>query len=337
LALRLPSIVVLHDLAIQELMLEAVEHSEWDANIYLAGMGDWYGAKGLILAQACLDKKKKGAELSSEMQGFELVLGRARAVLTHTDVARDAVTTRLPHLPCALLPLPFEIGPEPPKNRPRFGPLRLLQFGWIGPNRRLEHVLDALAQIGDNLDYRFDIMGKVWDPDLVYDKISSLNLENRVHLHGFVSEAVLDDALRQSHLVFNLRHPSVGEASGSQLRIWNAGAASVVTREGWYAGLPKDVAYKIDFEDETAQLHALLKEIASDRVQTASLGRAGRAYLEAHHTPEAYTQALVALVDRTVANAGVQLKEHSVEKMAQTGPFSRGQRARMDALSAPEI
>ena len=210
LALRLPSVIVLHDLAIQELMLEAVEHSEWEANTYLAGMSKWYGAEGIRVAKTCLDKEKKGTEISSAMPGFELVLERARAVLTHTDVAHDAVTTRIPHLPCLLLPLPFEIGSEPPKNRPRFGPLRLLQFGWIGPNRRLEHVLDALAELGNDLDYKFDIMGKIWNPDIIYDKIVALNLEHRVHLHGFVSEAVLDDALRQSHLVFNLRHPSMG-------------------------------------------------------------------------------------------------------------------------------
>ncbi len=336
LALRLPAIIVLHDLAIQELMLEAVEHGEWEATTYLAGMKEWYGAEGVRVAQSCLDKTKKGAEISSAMPGFELVLSRARAVLTHTQIAYDAVTTRLPHLPCYLLPLPFQIGPIPPKRRPQFGPLRLLQFGWIGPNRRLEQVLDALSEVGDEVDYRLDVMGKIWNPEIVYDKIAALNLEKRVHLHGFVSEAVLDDALRQSHLVLNLRHPSMGEASGSQLRIWNAGAASVVTREGWYASLPEDVAYIIDLEEEASQLHMLFKSLAKNRGQTSAMGRVGRAYLEAHHTPEAYAQALVLLVTKTVESAGSVLKRRRIE---QLGPrdtprdvLSEAQRIRLNTL-----
>lgn len=329
LALRLPAIIVLHDMAIQELMLEAVEHDEWEARTYSAGMSKWYGAEGGRVGQACLDKGRSGAEVSSTMPGFELVLECARAVLTHTDVAHKAVTTRLPHLPCTLLPLPFKIGPQPPKSRPQFGPLRLLQFGWIGPNRRLEQVLDTLAQMDEDFDYRLDVMGKLWNTDVFYDKITALNLESRVHLHGFVSEDVLDDALRQAHLVLNLRHPSMGEASGSQLRIWNAGAVSVVTREGWYAGLPEDVAYGIDLEQETAQLHKLFKALAANRAQIASMGRAGRAYLEAHHTPEAYAEALVALTQRTVADAGYLLKQQSTAGLAQRGYLSDAQRLRL--------
>lgn len=333
LALRLPAIVVLHDLAIQELMLESVEYDEWDAKTYLAGMKEWYGTDGIHAAQACLDKDEKGTDVSRTMPGFELVLGHARAVLTHTDVARDAVAARLPHLPCSLLPLPFEVGPEPPDRRPRSGPLRLLQFGWIGPNRRLEQVLDALSQMEDSFDYHFDVMGKIWNPDFFYNKIAALNLEDRVHLHGFVSEDILDNTLRQAHLVMNLRHPSMGEASGSQLRIWNAGAASVVTREGWYAGLPEDVAYGIDLENETKQLHALFKALASNREQTASMGRAGRAYLEAHHRPEAYAEALVALVQKTEQEAGSLLTQQSIARLSQRGPLSSAQRERLNALT----
>jgi len=332
-ALRLPAIVVLHDMAIQELMLEAIEHYEWEASAYLAGMRKWYGADGLRVAQSCLARAEKGANISSTMPGFELALEHARAVLTHTDVAHDAVKARMPNLPCSLMPLPFEIGPEPLGNRPRSGPLRLLQFGWIGPNRRLEQVLDALSEMGDDFDYRFDVMGKIWNPDFFYDKIAALNLQGRVHLHGFVPEDVLDDALRQAHLVLNLRHPSMGEASGSQLRIWNAGAASVVTRQGWYASLPENVAYGIGLENETAQLHALFKALAFNRDQTASMGRAGRAYLKAHHTPEAYAEALIALVQKTEEEAGYLLTQKSIVGLSQRGPLNSAQRVRLSTLT----
>jgi len=332
LAQRMPSIVVLHDLAIQELMIESVEHDEWDASAYLAGMEKWYGAEGGQIGQACLDKTERGSVISSKMPGFELVLEKARAVLTHTDVACDAVRTRLPHLPCFLLPLPFEVGPQPTFKRAVSGPLRLLQFGWIGPNRRLEQVLEALAKMPADFDYRLDVMGKIWNPDVIQTKVAELGLGKRVHLHGFVLEVVLEDALRQAHLVLNLRHPSMGEASGSQLRIWNAGSTAAVTREGWYAGLPADVSYLIDLEDETAQLHRLFSKLAADRSLGQPVGRAGRAYFETHHAAETYVQEIIKLAQQTALNARQTLALRSHARLKSDGSMLAIQQERMNLL-----
>lgn len=307
LAQRLPTIVVLHDLAIQELMVEAVGYNEWDVPSYLAGMEKWYGAQGGQMGRACLNKAAKASEICGKMPGFELVLEKALAVLTHTELAYEAVQGQMPELPCQTLPLPFEIGPKPSSRRTSSGPVRLLQFGWIGPNRRLEQVLDALAKMPADFDYRFDVMGKIWNPDIIHDKLAELNLGDRVHLHGFVPEPILDEALRQAHLVLNLRHPSMGEASGSQLRIWNAGTPAAVTREGWYAGLPEEVVYLVDLEDELAQLQALFLQFAADRRTGAAIGAAGRAYFEAHHAPETYAQGIVTLAEETALSAGQKL------------------------------
>ena len=307
LAQRIPTLVVLHDLAIQELMIEAIEQNEWDAPSYLAGMEKWYGADGRRLGQACLSRAEKGSAISASLPGFELVLEKALGVLTHTEMAHHAVQARLPQLPVQALPLPFEIGPAPLPRRTSSGPLRLLQFGWIGPNRRLEQILEALAQMPEGFDYRLDVMGKIWNSDIIYDKLTQLNLVDRVHLHGFVSEPVLDDALRQAHLVLNLRHPSMGEASGSQLRIWNAGAPSVVTREGWYAGLPEDVVYSVDTDNEIAQLQALFLKLAADRRAGDEIGAAGRAYFEAHHAPASYAKNIIAWAEETADQAGRDL------------------------------
>lgn len=334
LALRFPAIIVLHDLAIQELMTEAIKYDEWDADAYMAGMKRWYGDEGAHTGQGCLNNSAKAAEISNLMPGFELVMERARAVLTHTAVAHDSVAARLPHIACHLLPLPYEISSKSPQMRTQNGSLRLLQFGWIGPNRRLEQVLDTLAGMGKDFDYRFDVIGKIWNPDIIYKKISDLALEERVHLHGFVPEEVLDDMLQQAHLVLNLRHPSMGEASGSQLRIWNAGAASVVTREGWYASLPDDVAYSIDLEEEGTQLHELFKNIAEDRCLLSTMSQSGHVYLKTHHAPTDYAAAVIALVHDVAGDAKRLLIQNSITRLEGRGPLSDAQRARLADQSA---
>ncbi|MFG6660977.1 glycosyltransferase [Sulfitobacter sp. 915] len=306
-AQRIPSVVVLHDLAIQELMIEAVKGGEWRASVYLAGMEKWYGPSGMAVGRACINRSEQGSVISRKMPGFELALERAFGVLTHTKVAQESVQHRLPHLPCQMLPLPFEVGPKPSEMRTSTGPLRLLQFGWIGPNRRLEQVLDALAEMPADFDYRFDVMGKLWKPDLIYNKIDQLNLSDRVHLHGFVPEPVLEDTLRQAHLVLNLRHPSMGEASGSQLRIWNAGTPAAVTREGWYAELPEDTVYFIAQESEISQLQSLFHKINKDRKAGGKVGAAGRAYFEAHHAPESYAQKIIQFCEEVALDANREL------------------------------
>ena len=300
LAQRIPSVIVLHDLAIQELMIEAVEYHEWEADHYLAGMEKWYGAEGGRLGEACLAKKEKGSEICSRMPGYELVVEKALSVLTHSDPAQAIIRGRFSQFDCHLLPLPFEIGPKPHRAQVSSGPVRLLQFGWIGPNRRLEQVLEALGKMPPDFDFQLDVMGKIWNPAVIQAKLVELNLAERVHLHGFVSEAVLKDALRQADLVLNLRHPTMGEASGSQLRIWNAGAPAAVTFQGWYAELPEDVAYFIDVEDEVAQLNELFAKLAADRRAGDDIGAAGRAYFEAHHGPDTYAEEIVKIAWQAV-------------------------------------
>ncbi|WPZ31654.1 glycosyltransferase (plasmid) [Sulfitobacter sp. OXR-159] len=306
-AQRIPSVVVLHDLAIQELMIEAVKGGEWRASAYLAGMEKWHGSSGVAAGRACMNRSEQGSVISKEIPGFELVLEKALGVVTHTKIAQEAVQHRLPHLPCQMLPLPFEVGPKPSEMRTSTGPLRLLQFGWIGPNRRLEQVLDALAEMPTDFDYRLDVMGKLWNPDLIYNKIDQLNLSDRVHLHGFVPEPVLEDALRQTHLALNLRHPSMGEASGSQLRIWNAGTSAAVTREGWYAELPEEVVYFIDQESESVQLQELFAKLNADRKSAGASGAAGRAYFETHHAPDTYAQGIVRFIQEVTLTGSQEL------------------------------
>jgi glycosyltransferase involved in cell wall biosynthesis len=172
-------------------------------------------------------------------------------------------------------------------------------------------VLDVLGALKDALDFRFDIMGRVWDERAVAARAAALGIAERVRVHGFVSEGELDRRLAEADLVFNLRWPTMGEASGSQLRIWNAGAPSVVTDAGWYSELDDTTVFKTRIETEAEDLTTLLRRLAADRSLGAARGAAGRALLETRHSPRAYARAIAeiartspaALHDATLARA----------------------------------
>ena len=299
---RIPSIVVLHDMAIQEMCHDAMDRDLLDRDVYEAGMGRWHGQAGLDAVHATWKGEMTPGDLAHRFAGFELALTRAVSVLTHTPVARDAVAAT-ETMPCYLLDLPFRPSETPPEVIRPGGPLRLVQFGYTGPNRRLQNVLEALAPLKGEIDFHLDIMGKLWDPGYIAARAAELGLSRHVSLHGFVEEAALDAALARAHLVFNLRNPTMGEASGSQMRIWNAAAPSVVTDLGWYADLPDETVFKVDAAEETAGLQALLRRLAADPAAGRARGAAGRARLESHHSPARYAEGVARVAGHFMADA----------------------------------
>lgn len=289
---RIPSIIVLHDIAIQECSFDAIHNGRFDRAVYENEMLRWYGAEGQVAAQRVFDGKLRPGALAHEFPGFEITLDRAASVVAHTGPGFQAVADRA-MVPAYQLDLPFRPSAElTSATRSETGPLRFVQFGYIGPNRRLEEVLNALAPLREEVDFRFEIMGDVWDTDHIRRRIRALGLEERVQLNGFVPEAELDAKLAQAHLVFNLRYPTMGEASGSQLRIWNASAAAVVTDLGWYGDLPEDTVFKIPLEEEAEALQTLIRQINDDRGIAQQVGAAGRKRLESHHPPALYAQGI---------------------------------------------
>lgn len=285
---RIPSIVVLHDMAIQDLCMRAIGEGLLSREVYENTIAQWHGPDGLNVVRDVFKGLREVDELTETMPGFEITLARAVSVLTHTPVVRDAVAAT-DTVPTYLADLPFAPSDmAPPTSRSALGPLRIVQFGYIGTNRRIHKVLEALALLRGEVDFHLDIMGSLWDPDYIALRVEELGLRPWVTLHGFVEETELDRRLRAAHLVLNLRYPTMGEASGSLMRIWNAGAAAVVTDLGWYAALPDETVFKINHETEMHDLQDLLRRLAADREAAQRVGTAGRAALEAYHTPARY-------------------------------------------------
>lgn len=320
LARRVPSIIVLHDLAIQEMLNDAMRFAGFPRDVYEAEMLRWYGPEGLAAAQEVQARRSGANVLSETYPGFHLALDRAVSVLSHTPAAFEAVQD-IGMIPSYQLDLPFRPSATAPSaTRAQDGPLRLVQFGHIGPNRRLWEVLEALGPLKDEIDFKLDIMGNVWDRSVLSEKLERFGLEHHVEVHGFVPEPELDAALAGAHLVFNLRYPTMGEASGSQLRIWNASAAAAVTDLGWYGSLPDDTVFKIPLDGEIVALRDLVRRINADRSLGALLGETGRARLEDRHTPALYARGIAEVAERFAGDAAQSLQARRVRETLAKAP-----------------
>lgn len=311
LAARVSACLVLHDLSLVDMLAGAAAAGHVTRRAVLDESARFYGAEGRVAMTAILDGKAPAEtragglsreDLYAAMPHWEAATGRAVSLLTHTGPAFKTVAAR-DFLPTYRLELPYPASAAKPEaRRAADGPLKLVQFGHIFPNRRLLEVLEALAMVvpgraaaGEAVDFELRVMGRVWDEALVRRKITELGLEDRVRLMGFVEEARLDASLREAHLVLNLREPTVGEASGSQLRLWNAAAPSVVTDLGWYATLPEETVFRIPPGSETTALPPLLRALDRDRGLGSAKGAAGRARLEAAHGTELYAEGIAAI------------------------------------------
>lgn len=300
-ASRHPGIIILHDRALQDLFAGRFDHSNcsYEGSRYLEVMNRWYGRRGEEAAREVLSSAVSPAEIAGDFPLFEEAVQGAMGVVTHNPDMCDELANRFPGLPVLNLPLPYPLKQSTAQSihsRKPTGPIHLLVFGFLNPNRRVVQILEAMASTPYSDMFQLDIAGEVNNFPEIESAVHELGLADRVTIHGFLPDDSLDALIARSHMVLNLRNPSMGEASGSQLRIWSNCAPSVVTDSGWYARIPMGTAVKVSAEAEASDLRDLLKGLAEGAVDLDAIAQAGRRQL-AKHDPGDYAAALLEWMD----------------------------------------
>ena len=90
----------------------------------------------------------------------------------------------------------------------------------------------------------------------------------------------------------------MGEASGSQLRIWSHALPSLVSQVGWYGSLPTDSVAFVRPDHEASDIKDHLTDFLRDPEHFAWMGRRGFEYLKSNHSTEAYAGALVEMAEK---------------------------------------
>lgn len=287
-----PGIAVLHDLNLHH-FFAGLARDDAGRTTYLDALHRHHGPEAEAQGQAFLAGTAPFGPLV-ECYPLSLgVAGRALALVAHNEagLAELRAHTRLPlyHVPLSLA----SDGVADPRRAPAHPPYRLIVFGFIGDNRRLDAVLRALAALPDPGLFRLDIYGRLDDEARTAALIQTLGLQDAVICHGYVPAETLDRALAAAHLAINLRFPTMGEASGSQLRIWAHALPSLVTRVGWYATLPRSAVFFVEPEREHEELIRHLMAFHADQGPFLAAGRRGRALVLGTHSPASYARALL--------------------------------------------
>lgn len=325
-ARRIPGIMILHDTRLQHFFAKYSESEGADRDYYLDLLTRTHGSRARQLAEAYISGLGFLDDLVDIAPMTLAALDGAIGAILHNPAEQAALRERTP-VPVYYVPLSYPFGPAPVRIPAEPGaPTRLVMFGFIGRNRRLLPILDALASMPDRAQYRLDIYGMMEreQEQEVDAAIASAGLGDIATRHGFVAENVLAAALACADLALNLRWPSMGEASGSQLRIWSARLPALVTRIGWYAQLPEDSVFMIDQDDEIAGIVHHLRALRQSPDRYAQAGERGRRILETQHSPGHYAEALVAIAaehrGQHARRMGGDLAERCADLMLELGP-----------------
>jgi FkbM family methyltransferase len=293
-----PGVVVLHEICLQGLLTEMLRAEPDGVEIHISLMEHLYGFKGKEAAQRFWCGRSSEADLEQEFTVLPAFLQAGLATFTHTHFAQQVVSA-WHRGPIGYARLPYAATPDSQQPvRVCNLPVRLVTFGFIAPNRRLISVLQALSTHPQRSNFELDIYGMLWEPGQIRDAIARFGLEDTVSLHGYVPETELNEALASAHLAINLRNPSLGEASASQLRIWDHALPSLVSAVGPYLEIPDNAVgfVRPDHEVEDVQHH--LDSILANPDGFRQMGMNGRRLLKEAHTPESYVAALLGFVDR---------------------------------------
>jgi glycosyltransferase involved in cell wall biosynthesis len=295
---RHPGIVILHDLRVHN-FFDSLYRGQWrDTAGYLAQMKRYYGDEGLRAATEFVNTGAVNIDFMTEHYPLtRLALENCLAVLVHSQEALAHVEA-LKQWPVSIAALPRTLPPPRDGNNALVAagpPYRLIMFGHMGRNRRLDAVLETLGTMPERDSFRLDIFGDIADGRSLRSRIRKLGLANLVQLHGYTPEDELNEVLRRSHLAINLRYPTMGEASGSQLRIWYHALPSLVTDVGWYSSLSRDTVAHVRPEHERDDIQSHLQAFLANPEPFAEMGQRGFCLLREQHDPEKYVQAVLEL------------------------------------------
>lgn len=299
-----PGIVVLHDLSVQYLFAGlVVKGFGLSRSEYCDMMEFHHPGIGRKAAEAFFAGKRTVEDICEDCPLTGAALENATGAIVHTKLGcsflRNWTTMPVGYVPLCVSGDPVESSgrDEQERNEPFH---RIIMFGFLSANRRLESVLKALRDFPQKDQFRLDIYGTLAEEESIRRMINDFALDNLVTIHGFVSPVELRNALLGSALAVNLRDPSMGEASHTQLQIWKYGLPSLVTDLGWYATLPKNTVAAVrrtaELEDIQNHLANFLREPETYR----QIGRNGQRYFEEHHQIDNYVNALLEFIDQTL-------------------------------------
>ena len=294
-SLEEPGLVVLHDLSLVDLARH-LSHQLEQPDLWKELMCRQYGDEVRSLVNRSENSVADYNEMVARYPLFQPFVAGAMGVVVHSRHALDALQRELPPgTPLVQLNLPAAAPPARAERAESSAALRFVFCGHVGPNRRLVEFMEAWGQLASPERISLDLFGNISSNRQLLQYAEHFGVAEHIRFRGYVSDAELEEALHSSDFAINLRWPTMGEASASQLRYWSAALPTLVSDVGWYGELPDDAVCKISVANESTDLLAFLESALATPARYRQVGQRGLEQLRSAHSPDQYAQQLVTM------------------------------------------
>jgi glycosyltransferase involved in cell wall biosynthesis len=274
---RRPGVVVLHDFVLHHLVA-GLTVGRRDGHGYLDAMEREHGVVGRLLAHGVLDKRIPPL-WESRPGDFPLpwfVLDHATGLIVHSTTVHGQVRAAGYASSVSVVPHPAWPAPDIVAERVASGPV-IGCFGVVNASKRIPELLRAFGELRRRQpDATLLLVGPTSPGFDLERRLQRLGLDEG----GLVREAWVDERrlwqlLAGVDICVNLRHPTMGETSGSVIRALSLGKPLVVSDVGWFGELPSTVALKIPVDETEAGVLAEALELLARREDVReAMGRA---------------------------------------------------------------
>lgn len=287
-------ILELHDVAL---------HHYWAARTIACGdkktyeqmMNICHGEKGKRKAQDFFSGKcaPPWVEDSMLFTMNKYYIDRAKAVIVHSDFARQMVKGVAPDKLVYMIPLhTSDIVDEPDEFKQECRYARGIKeetlifgaFGMVTPYKRIDHILEALYRFMmiSNRDFKFYIVGENSLPELD-QKVREYGLEGNLVITGRTNLQEFKEYMGACDIAFNLRFPTHGESSASLHRLLGYGKPVIVTAEGSFLDYPDEFIKKVSVGRlENVDILKNICELSSDMGTLKQLSKKIVAYAKSN-------------------------------------------------------
>jgi len=305
---RTPGVVVLHDYVLHHLVA-GMTLGRGDRDGYLDLLEREHGVVGRLLGHGVIEKRVPPLweSRASDFPLASLVLEQATGLVVHSRYVREHARGAGFTGPVAVVPHPAWQVLEIEVERVAPGPV-IGCFGVVNASKRIPELLRATATLRRTRPGVTLLLVGPTAPGFDFDgRLQRLGLDREaVVREAWVGEQRLWALMAGSDVVVNLRHPTMGETSGSVIRGLSLGKPLVVSDVGWFSELPDDVAAKIPPDgDEVATLTAALELLVTREDVRAAMGANGARLARGGHAVDRVAELYVAALERTLGGESV--------------------------------
>lgn len=153
--------------------------------------------------------------------------------------------------------------------------LVIAAFGYIAQTKLNRETALAIKKLSRRMNRRICYV-MVGDGDYVDDLLE----DGLIIKTGYTELDEFNSMVDYADIIVNLRNPSLGETSGSMLRILQKGKPCITNNGGWFSEIPDECVCKIGLDDIEGNVEKAIRELVENEDKRRVMGEAAERYVE---------------------------------------------------------